>query len=84
MKQALAIGCVLVAAIGYALFAGSCLVDKRSNEFECSDQGQCGPGRICASGHCVIDTTPPPTRRRCARRSASHAISRHRSLHDRR
>jgi hypothetical protein len=60
MKQGLAIGCVLVAAIGYASLAGSCLVDKRSNDFECSSQGQCGAGRICVSGHCVIDTTPPP------------------------
>lgn len=51
MKLALAIAALVVAS--------SCLVNRRSEDFECTSQAQCDPlGRVCTEGFCVKPDCP--------------------------
>ncbi|MBA2539763.1 MAG: hypothetical protein H0V17_09030 [Deltaproteobacteria bacterium] len=49
------------------LAAGSCLVDRKSNEFACSTTTDCVDGRQCMSGFCIASDAPivPPCAENC-------------------
>lgn len=43
-------------ALVFALVAlAACSIDSRSDDFRCSNPGQCGAGRDCVDGWCVVD-----------------------------
>ena len=37
-----------------AVSAGSCSINHKSGEFECTKQSDCGNGRTCTGGYCVL------------------------------
>src|SRR5688500_5358663 len=42
--------------VAIAVIAGpACSIDSRSDDFQCTNPGQCGAGRDCIDGWCVID-----------------------------
>ena len=51
MKLVVAWLSVLVLA---AISAGSCAINHKSGEFECSKQSDCANGRVCTGGYCVV------------------------------
>lgn len=51
MKLVVAWLSVLVLA---AISAGSCAINHKSGEFECSKQSDCGNDRVCTGGYCVV------------------------------
>lgn len=51
MKLVVAWLSVLVLA---SISAGSCSINHRSGEFECSKQSDCPDGRVCTGGYCVV------------------------------
>lgn len=49
-----------------AITAGSCSIDHKSGDYECTKQSDCSGGRTCTGGYCVlpggtIDAPKPPT-----------------------
>jgi hypothetical protein len=50
---------VAALAIVIGCLAISCLVNKRSNEFECTMSEQCGADRSCEAGFCILLECPP-------------------------
>ncbi len=57
---------VFTALIAGVFVAGSCLVDRRTNELSCNDNTDCPDGRICDTGFCItgsvpVDLPPPVT-----------------------
>lgn len=55
----------LVVALIAAGFAASCLVDNRTGDFACSGQADCGAGRLCQSGYCLLVEELPPDGMQC-------------------
>jgi hypothetical protein len=47
----------LIVALAVVIGA-SCLVDRRTSEYTCSTTADCGEGRICEDGYCVIGDEP--------------------------
>lgn len=45
---------ISIAAIACVLGV-ACSIDSRTDDFRCTNPGQCGPGRDCIEGWCVID-----------------------------
>lgn len=61
---------ILGVCIGLAcgvLFAGSCLLDRKTNEFACSTTEDCLDGRQCMGGFCITSDAPiiPPCAENC-------------------
>lgn len=56
MRQALAVACGF-AVVGIA--ATSCLVNRKTADFECAETADCTAGRLCTSGFCITDNRPP-------------------------
>jgi len=43
---------------GLLVIAASCLIDRKSSDFECSPGDDCGVGRMCDQGFCVQEECP--------------------------
>jgi len=43
---------------GVLVIAASCLIDRKSDDFECSPGDDCGAGRMCDQGFCVPEECP--------------------------
>ncbi len=52
--------------IGLAV-ASSCLIDRRTSDFECDDMTDCTSDRTCVDGFCIIDDSCPPGCDNCDR-----------------
>ncbi len=55
---------LLIVAASCGLLAGlvagsSCLIDRRTSEFSCDSPAECGDGRTCTNGFCVVVDAPP-------------------------
>ena len=44
---------------GMLVIAASCFVNRVSSDFECDPGDDCGPGRMCDQGFCVLESCPP-------------------------
>ncbi len=48
---------VLAIVLGSSVVA-ACLVDRPSTSFQCQTQADCGDGRVCTDGYCVVSSCP--------------------------
>lgn len=56
MRSAIAAMATALATVALAITLGpACSIDPRSDDFRCTNPGQCGPGRDCVNGWCVVD-----------------------------
>lgn len=55
------LGTLVGAVIGFSA-AWSCSIDRPSDTLKCTVQADCGTGRICESGYCIVGTLPADAR----------------------
>lgn len=50
-----ALACALTMVVVAIAVGPACSIDSRSDDFRCTNPGQCGAGRDCVDGWCVVD-----------------------------